>query len=175
MISVQDRLDLQELIARYSIARDDRDIDTLINLFTEDAVFERAGRSVVGKQEICSFFLASMSRYDLTTHTTHAQVLDPVSAIAVAGTVTGHAELVLDGQLVVASYRYADEYKKEQQGWRLARRSLSFLYAMPVEEMGTGFRDRYRIRWPNSEPVLADYPETLSTWDITANNGINNS
>lgn len=175
MISVQDRLDLQELIARYSIARDDKNIEALINLFTEDAVFERAGQTVKGRQEIRSFFIASMSRYDFTTHTTHAQVLDPLSAVAVAGAVSGHAELVLDGQLVVASYRYADKYEKEQQGWRLSRRSLRFIYAMPVEQMKTGFKDRYRIRWPNSAPALADHPETLPDWDTTANSGITNN
>jgi ketosteroid isomerase-like protein len=175
MISVQDRFDLQELIARYSIARDDRDIETLIGLFAENAIFERAGRTVEGRERIRDFFLASMSRYDLTTHTTHSQVLESVSETVVRGIVTGHAELVLEGKLVVASYRYADEYRRTQQGWRLGRRSLSFLYAMPIEELSTGFKDRYRIRWPNQAPALADYPESLPTWDTAVDSIMDNN
>jgi ketosteroid isomerase-like protein len=163
-ISVDDRLQLQELIWRYSIARDDKDLTRLLECFTDDARFVRRGSEVVGLKEIDGFFRRSMARYDLTTHTNHGQVLDPVADDQVNGLVAGHAELVLDGRLHVASYRYADQYRRAGQKWLIARRSLMFLYAMPVEELSTGFTDRLRIRWFGEQPAEADYPETLPTW-----------
>ena len=170
-VPVEDRLEVQELVARYSIARDDKDLDALLGCFVEDAVFRRRGQVVEGRAAIRDFFLASMRRYELTTHTNHAQVLDPgPDEGQLLGLVTGHAELVLDAQLVVASYRYHDRYSRTSHGWRIADRSLSFLYALPVTELGAGFADRKRIRWPGQEPAEADYPETLPTWwDVEPN------
>ncbi|UMG91260.1 nuclear transport factor 2 family protein [Nocardioides sp. TF02-7] len=172
-LTVEDRLLLQELIARYSLARDDRDIDSLLDLFAPDAEFERAGRVVRGREEIREFFLASMRRYDLTNHVTHTQVLDPLplapgEPVTVAGTVTGHAELVLDGSLHVAAYRYYDVYTPSDRRWLLRRRSLNFMYAMPVGELSSGFATTERVRWAGQEPQTADIPETLPTWRVPA-------
>jgi ketosteroid isomerase-like protein len=163
-LSAEDRLDLQELIARYSLARDDQDMDSLLDCFTSEAVFNRRGQDVTGREALHDFYLASMKKYDLTTHTNHAQVLEPVDVGHAHGVVTGHAELVLSGALIVASYRYHDCYRQERGRWRFASRELRFLYAMPVEELAHGFAGPRRIRWPATEPAPADYPETLPTW-----------
>ena len=163
-IPVEDKLDLQELIARYSLARDDQDMHSLLDCFVDDAVFVRRGRDVVGREALHEFYLQSMQRYDLTTHTNHAQVLEAVNDDAVDGVVTGHAELVLTGRLLVASYRYRDTYRRTEAGWKFASRQLNFFYVMPVEELSRGFADVNRVRWPDTEPAPADYPETLPSW-----------
>ncbi|GAA1510710.1 hypothetical protein GCM10009827_026120 [Dactylosporangium maewongense] len=161
-VTVEDRLLLQELIARYSLARDDRDIDLLISLFAPDAQFERAGRVVDGADGIREFFLGSMRRYDLTNHVNHGQVLDPVEGASprerVAGRVSGHAELVPSGILHVAAYRYHDLYVKSEGRWLFQRRSLNFIYAMPVDQFAAGFADNLRVRWHGDQPRPADLP-----------------
>lgn len=162
-ITVEDRLDLQELIARYSLARDDQDMEALLDCFIDDAVFARRGQDVIGREALHQFYLQSMRRYDLTIHTNHAQVLDAVGPDDVNGVVTGHAELVLEGRLVVASYRYRDVYRRSATGWRFASRELNFLYAMPVDQMASGFADANRVRWPGADPALADLPENQPT------------
>lgn len=161
---VETRLSLLELVTRYSVARDDRDMASLLDCFTPDAVFRRRGKDVVGHRQLHDFFLASMRRYDLTTHTNHGQILHQVGAGLVKGLVTGHAELVLDGRLVVASYRYHDTYRRTDTGWRIASRELRFLYAMPVDRLAQGFTGMRRVCWPGAEDAAADYPETLPTW-----------
>jgi ketosteroid isomerase-like protein len=167
-VGVEDRLALQQLVATYSWARDDKDIDGLVAHFEADAEFERAGRVVRGHEGIRDFFAASMQRYDLTIHVTHSQAvhaLVPEGGIdLVAGTVAGHAELVLDAVPHQAAYRYADVYARTDAGWRFRRRSLRFIYAMPVEELPAGFGDPLRVRWRGSDPQRADLPEGLPTW-----------
>jgi uncharacterized protein (TIGR02246 family) len=161
---LEDRAELQELVARYSVARDDRDIAGLIGSFTPDAEFHRAGAVQRGREQITAFFRRSMDRYSTTLHTVHTQALDRVDADTVTGLVTGHAELALDGTLVVAAYRYDDRYRRHEGRWLIAYRSLTFMYAAPVEELATTFRDANRMRWPGQEPAPADWPETRPTW-----------
>jgi uncharacterized protein (TIGR02246 family) len=47
-----DRIEIQELVARYVTALDTRDPDLYENVFTEDAVFEVSGRVHRGRKEI---------------------------------------------------------------------------------------------------------------------------
>ena len=50
--------DIRQLVARYGIAVDDRDMETVGSLFTADAVFRHGDNSLVndGRQEIVDFY-----------------------------------------------------------------------------------------------------------------------
>lgn len=161
---LEDRAALDELIGRYSIARDTRDLAGLIGFFTPDAEFHRAGAVVRGREEITAFFEKSMERYSTTLHTVHTRNYDWVSDDEVHGVVNGHAELALDGRLVVAATRYDDVYARHGGQWLIKIRSLRFMYASPIEELGTLWSNDQRIRWPGQPPQTADYPEKLPSW-----------
>lgn len=161
---LEDRAALDELIGRYSIARDTRDLAGLIAFFAPDAEFHRAGAVVRGREELTAFFERSMARYSTTLHTVHTRNYDWVHDDEVRGLVTGHAELALDGTLVVAAYRYDDVYVRSGEEWLIKTRSLRFMYAAPVDELGMLWRDDQRIRWPGQAPQTADYPEKLASW-----------
>lgn len=163
-VSPETHVRLLHLITRYSIARDDKDMDTLLASFTPTATFERRGAVVEGLDAIRAFFAASMSRYDWTTHTNDGALFHSIDGDRAGGVVTGHAELVLGGTLHVASYRYRDEYECGEGGWLISRRSLAFLYAMPAGELSTPMAGVMRIRWKGQQPQAADYPESLETW-----------
>lgn len=167
-LTVEDRLELQDLVARYSLARDDKRFDDLLSYFAEDGGFERIGKTISGIDALRTFFLRSADRYDFTNHVNHSQVLDPVSSAddrpRVNGVVSGHAELVLAGEAHFAAFRYYDEYVKEPQGWRFKKRSLNFFYSMRPQDMAEGFRTNQRIRWADGEPTAADLPENIPGW-----------
>lgn len=168
VLTVEDRLDLQDLIARYSLARDDKRFDDLFTYFADDGEFERIGRTVSGADGIREFFLGSADRYEWTNHVTHSQVLDPIASAPdrprVAGVVSGHAELCLEGEIHLAAYRYYDEYVKDGGRWLFRSRSLNFWYAMRPEEFATGFRGDDRIRWADAQPQSADLPARIPGW-----------
>lgn len=167
-LTVEDRLELQELIARYSLARDDKRFDDLLTYFAEDGEFERIGKVISGIDDVRAFFLNSADRYDFTNHVTHSQVLDPVPSPdgrpRVKGVVSGHAELVLKGEAHFAAYRYYDEYVKDGGRWLFKRRSLNFFYSMRPQDMAEGFRTNERIRWADGEPTVADLPAKIPGW-----------
>ncbi|WP_016691768.1 nuclear transport factor 2 family protein [Rhodococcus rhodochrous] len=154
---LEDRARIQDLIAAYAIAVDDRDLDALVSMFTEGGEFVRSGVTSRGRDAIRAFYRGAMDRYVLTLHQPLSDLIS-LDGDHARGLLTGRAELALDGTLVLASYRYADEYVRRGEGWLFARRDLRFHYAVPVDELNDGICADERIRWPGTSPRLGDLP-----------------
>ncbi len=171
LLALADRLDIQELLARYSMARDDGDLSTLVEMFTADGEFIRLAQIVRGYDELWEFFRTSRQRYSLTLHTVHVPAIELIGSERATGLINGHAELIVDQVPYLAAYRYTDDYRRVGQRWLFARRHLRFMYAVPAAEYATSFSDSRRIRWPGTEPAEADYPESQAVWNTRAPGG----
>jgi ketosteroid isomerase-like protein len=160
-----DRQAIQDLGVLYARAVDDHDIDTLVGMFTTDGVFERRGVAATGAGEIRAAYVASFDAYRTMLHTAHAGVVQLHGDGTASGWSHGHAELATRSTLVLASYRYEDAYRCVDGQWRFAKRSITFMYAVPADQMATSFGNVERMRWPRTAPEAADYPESSPTWD----------
>ncbi len=166
--SVRAQADLQairDLGVLYARAVDDHDIDAVVAMFTPDGVFERRGVAATGAEEIRAAYVASFDTYLTMLHTPHPGVVQLHGDGTASGWSHGHAELATRRTLVHASYRYEDDYRCVDGRWLFARRSLTFMYAVPADQMATSFGSVERMRWPGTEPAAADYPESSPTWD----------
>lgn len=164
---LRDREAIRALAALYSIARDDHDIERLLPFFTSDGVFEVSGTPVRGHDELRAFYLANMRKYRTSNHVTHTHVVE-VEGDSARGLVTGHAELAYLGTLMIAGYRYTDDYVRIDRRWVFAHRRLQFHYAVPADQLADSFNDELRMRWPDADPAPADIPEGLPTFPIAA-------
>jgi ketosteroid isomerase-like protein len=164
--ALEDRAELRELVARYGIAVDDRDIDSLTALFTPDASFrsEDGVMSAQGRDAVIEQFRGRFAALKATNHIAHDQILEPgPGPDAASGLVSSHAEVCRNGRVLIAALRYRDRYRRHDGRWRFAERVLSFLYYLPVEEYAEGLAGRLRMRaYGDQRP--ADYPESLPTW-----------
>jgi uncharacterized protein (TIGR02246 family) len=151
---------IADLAVRYALAVDDHDIETVLSCFAPDGVFVRRGVAVSGAA-LRPFFEQAASRYGLTVHTVHGHLVT-VDGPTATGVQAGSAELVLQGTMVRAAYRYRDSYVCRDGRWLFARRELGFAYAVPAGRPFPAGVDR--ICWPDAAPEPADYPETLPTW-----------
>jgi uncharacterized protein (TIGR02246 family) len=161
---LSDRAAISDLAVLYMMAVDDHDIERVLACFAPDGSFTRAGTTSRGGAQLRAFYIAMMDRYITTLHTPHSHVIQLDSADQGSGLMTGHAELSLDGTLMVAAYRYADIYVRLESRWLFQSRSLQFMYVTPFQEMATTFTGDRRIRWPETEFAVADIPETYKTW-----------
>jgi hypothetical protein len=163
--ALADRAALVDLSVGYSQAVDDHDLDTVVDCFAPDGSFTRLGTTVRGHAHLRSFYAAMMDRYVTTLHTpeTHLAQVD-VRAGTATGVVNGHGELALGDRLLLAAYRYDDEYVRLGDRWVFAARSIRFMYNVPFDQMATSFADRRRLRVPDAPVADGDYPETLPTW-----------
>lgn len=124
--SVEDRLALQDLAARYARAVDRREYATFAALFTADGVLCGPGYAMTGRVEI-ERGIALIERYEATQHCVHNQLVDVGGDSATGETycvarhvyARGGAKRKLD-----MGVRYQDEYRRERGEWRIARREL---------------------------------------------------
>lgn len=162
---VEDRLAIRELASRYNFSIDDRDLQTVGTLFTDNASFGSidGAMNAVGRQAIIDQFKDRYSVLGATNHFTHDQVINFQSPTRATGLVASHAEVWRLERAMITALRYADVYEKSGSVWRFAERRLSFMYYLNVEDYSTalGVRDRNRA---SATPKPADWPEGTPTW-----------
>jgi ketosteroid isomerase-like protein len=162
---VEDRLAIRELVSRYNMSIDDRDLATVGSLFTENAFFGSidGAMGATTRQGIVDQFKERYSVLGATNHFTHDQVITFESPTRARGQVASHAEVWRKEKAMITALRYADIYEKADGAWRFAERRLSFMYYLNVEDYSTalGVRDR---NLAGATPKPADWPEGTSTY-----------
>lgn len=134
-LSVEDRLDLLDLVHRYAAYVDERDGARAADLFTEDGVLASPAPpasldpvvEAVGRDRLAAAF-GQLADLPVTVHAVTGVVLDPVGADAARGRVTVSAHHVSEraGEPtdLVWHVRYLDDYRRTPVGWRFRRREL---------------------------------------------------
>ena len=125
--SIEDRLALQELAARYARAVDRRDYAAFTALFTADGVLCGPGYSMRAHAEI-ERGIRLIEQYESTQHCVHQQLVD-VRGDAANGETYCVARHVYtregEKRKLDMGVRYQDEYRRERGEWRIARRELA--------------------------------------------------
>lgn len=168
---VEDRLAIADLQARYTIFIDNHDLDKVAPLFATNGRFRSADGvlNAEGREAICEQYRGRFAALRFGFHVTHDHLidLDPSNPDRATGKVSSHAELVRNGQPMVAGMRYEDVYIREEGAWRFADRLLYFFYYMPISEYAAGLTGRDRMRaYGDKRP--ADLPETIPTFKAGA-------
>ncbi|MCZ8130918.1 MAG: nuclear transport factor 2 family protein [Steroidobacteraceae bacterium] len=166
---LEDRVEIGELIARYGLAMDGRDLDEIEAIFTPDAVLRsRDGvMNARGREAIVLLYRGRFTVLGPSNHFTHDRIVtfDANDPDLARGLVVSHAEMNRNGRGMIAAIRYADVYQRHEGAWRFAERELSFMYyvaaAEYVDALGPGLAKRMRAY---DEPRAADWPEGLDTW-----------
>ncbi len=162
------REEIRDLVVRYGMAVDDRDMDAVAAMFTEDAVFRHGDGAVVneGRLAIVDFYTDRLSSFGATYHypNSHLVELDANRAGHASGIVNAHAELGIEGRTFLTGLRYFDKYRHDGGQWRFAERSIAMVYYMDMAELvdgGLSEADRKRYFGQISP---AELPESLDTW-----------
>lgn len=166
---IEDKIALQDLAHLYGFVMDERDLEGLSALFTDDArlgsddgVFDARGLETIAK--------TYASRYDVlgaTHHFVHSALsrFDEDDPDRAYGLVSGHAEVVRNGETMVVALRYHDVYRRTPQGWRIAERVMGYMYYLPVTDyVATMKSDERSLVY--GEPRPADWPSVLHGKDL---------
>jgi len=150
MLSLQeisDRLEIQDLLARYSFAIDERDWDALDRVFTADAwVDYTAAGGVKGSYpEIKAWLPEALARFPMFQHMVATTRLEIAGDTARSRTILFNPMTyrAADGQDTVffIGLWYRDRFARTADGWRIVER---------VEEMG----------WTHNAPAMPPVPDT---------------
>ncbi len=163
---IEARQAIQDLVVRYGMAVDDRDMQLVGSLFTDDAVFRHGDDSIVnhGRAEIVDFYTDRLRAFGATYHYPHSHLIDIVDADTATGVVCAHAELGIDGRTYVTALRYHDRYRCVDGVWRFTERRLAMLYYMDMADLANGgLAQNDRKRYFGTVGP-AEIPEKLPSW-----------
>lgn len=166
---LEDRAEIGELVTRYGLAMDDRDVDSFESLFTADVRIWSADGVIdaSGYDAVVAMFRGRFAVLGPSNHFTHDRLVefDAADAGRATGLVLSHAEMQRQGRPMLAAIRYLDVYRRVDGRWKFAERGLSFMYYVPTAEyldaFGAGLDRRMRAY---GVPQPADWPENLATW-----------
>jgi uncharacterized protein (TIGR02246 family) len=115
-----DRVEIDDLIARYALALDADDIDGCVGLFTPDCEYLVFGKTLVGPDKVRRMF----------TRAPRGMHLTGVSTVRIDGdTATGRTQVLFveAGTHTMRPALYDDDFVKVDGRWRFKRRRCQFL------------------------------------------------
>ncbi|MEY9211787.1 nuclear transport factor 2 family protein [Thermobifida halotolerans] len=128
-LSVQDRLDIADVLARYCVALDSRDWNLLERVFTPDAVaaYGRVG-DPRGLPAIVGVVRASLEPLDASQHFIGTSLVEPDGEGGARGRTYLIAQHVRNqtpgGDQYVIAGTYVDRFVRTPGGWRISERRL---------------------------------------------------
>lgn len=138
MNMLQDREELHELLGRYCLYADTFQIERVMELWAEDAVFDetRTGTGLhQGHSAIRAFFLETRRILSHMVHLTSNHVIDEISATHATGTCFCHVEALTKTEVPLRAFiYYNDHYIKVAGRWRFQTRVVHPL--MPTDNKG---------------------------------------
>lgn len=164
---IESRSAITELPILYCLVMDERHVEGIRSLFTEDATMRSADGmfSARGVDEIVEVFESRFDALGPTNHVTHGHIVrfdeDPHRAFGIA---VGHAELVRNGVPMVTALRYRDTYRRIGGIWKIHDRLMSYMYYLPISEYQQGLGDPKSMRaYGDHRP--ADWPDAMHSGD----------
>lgn len=160
---LEDRAEIQDLVARYFMVTDDDNEPALADCFTRDARFIATGfDGGIGRDGVMEFLKAARSTMQQTVHTpnyVHITFKGPDEA---EGTVMAHLEIGIGGTTVYAAVRYLDTYAREDGQWRIASREMGAVHLGSWDLVASSMTEPNNVRWPGAEPAPSDFPRKLT-------------
>ena len=139
---------IRALASRYSLAVDDHDFRALAGVFSRDAAYGWHGQEpgVTGCEAVVALLRGRLEAGGPSFHVNHDHLIDWRPDGTASGIVCAHAEACPGGRQLVFAIRYHDDYAREDGVWRIARRSLAFLYIVSPEDYPGILMDKARLR-----------------------------
>jgi uncharacterized protein (TIGR02246 family) len=155
---LEDRAEIQDLVARYFKVTDDDDEPALADCFTRDARFIATGfDGGTGRDGVMSFLKAARSTMQQTVHTPNYVHLAFKGADEAEGSVMAHLEIGMGGTTVYGAVRYLDTYAREEGAWRIASREMRVVHLGSWDQVASSMTDPNNVRWPGAEPTPSDF------------------
>jgi hypothetical protein len=164
--SVEARLDrlesldeIRQLVAKYCLALDMRDLDALAGLFPEDV---RVSRDESGRRALKRWFDATLrEQFTGTAHVTGNHVVEFDDADHARGLVYSRNEHETGDAWVCMTMMYWDRYERIGGTWLFRRRLPLYWYAADLRTPPLGPR---KMRWPGREWYDGGYAQFWPSW-----------
>jgi hypothetical protein len=149
---------IRQLVARYALATDSRDLDALVALFVDDV---QVGAGQRGRSALRGFFDRSLRDVGVTILHVGNHVIDFDDADHARGVVYCRGEVQVDDRWIVQAIQYRDNYERRADAWYFVRRRHLLWYGAELGESPLGLPP---ANWPEHHTGKGELPETWDTW-----------
>ena len=156
--------EIRQLVAKYSLSLDMRDLDAHVNLFAPDI---RVSRELTGRAHLKRWLDDTLRlQFTGTSHHIGNHIIefdDPDHAHGVVYSKNEHETPREDGgtEWVIMQMLYWDNYERIDGRWYFRRRLPCYWYATDINKPPVG---ENKMRWPDREPYSGAYHELWPTW-----------
>ncbi len=150
--------EIRQLVSRYAVAVDARDLDTLVSLFVPQV---RVGRSRQGHAALREDFERSLGAVGVTILQVGTQVVDLVDADHATGTVYCSGQVEDGDRWIHQSIVYHDTYTRHEGRWCFVRRVHELFHGVAAP---THPRRQHAANWPEHADGVGTAPESFGTW-----------
>lgn len=156
--------EIRQLVAKYSLSLDMRDMDAHVNLFVEDI---RVSREQVGRAHLRRWLDDTLRKqFTGTSHHIGNHIIefeDPDRAHGVVYSKNEHETPCADGssEWVIMQMLYWDNYERRDGRWYFRRRLPCYWYATDINKPPVGDN---KMRWPDRDTYEGAYHELWPSW-----------
>jgi hypothetical protein len=152
--------EIRQLAAKYAVALDVRDFDSLANLFVDDVGLpgKRHGRAAMRQwydSEIRRSLLGS-------AHGVLGHVIDVHDADTASGLVYSRNDLETESVWVIELLAYLDAYERRDGHWYFLRRTPLFWYQSDITNPPVG---PHKMRWPDTPRHDGTFHDAFPSWE----------
>ena len=149
--------EIRQLAARYALAVDSRDIDTLVGLFVDDV---RVGDRV-GREALRASFEAMLRDIGVSILNVGTHLIDLIDDDHATGIVYCHAQVEDGERWIHQAIAYTDTYERRDGRWLFVRRRHELFYgvAAPVNPMTLP-----PANWPEHPDGRGTLPQRWESW-----------
>ena len=163
LIARIDRLEsldeIRQLVSKYGIALDHRDMNALVGLFPEDIQVSKTER---GRPALRKWLDETMRvQFDGTSHHVGNHVIEFDDADHAQGIVYSQNEHETGAEWVIMQMMYFDRYERIAGRWFFRRRLPLYWYATDLNKPPIGSR---KMRWPGREPYEGGFHDLFPSW-----------
>jgi SnoaL-like domain len=168
MSTLEERIDrieayeaIRQLVSRYGVLIDSRDLDALTTLFVDDV---RVSRTERGHGPMRALLLGLIRQFTTSVHFVGNHTIDFLDNDHAEGVVYCRAEHEVGEQWIVMAIQYWDRYERRDGRWFFSGRKVKHWYAVDMLERPTG-PDKTRWSTPGTEATVPmDYPSWGAFW-----------
>jgi len=170
-LSVEQRLDrlesteeIRQLVAKYALSLDMRDLDAHVNLFAEDI---RVSRDKVGRGHLKRWLDDTLRlQFTGTSHHTGNHIIEFDDADNAHGVVYSKNEHETPSpggdEWVIMQMLYWDNYQRIGGRWYFRRRFPCYWYAVDLNKPPVG---KNKMRWPDRDHYEGAWHEIFPSWE----------
>ncbi|HPG27595.1 MAG: nuclear transport factor 2 family protein [Spirochaetaceae bacterium] len=152
--------EIRQLVAKYCLALDMRDLDALCGLFPEDV---RVSRDLSGRRALKVWFDQTLrEQFTGTAHVTGNHVIEFDDARHARGLVYSRNEHETGEAWVIMTMMYWDRYERVEDRWLFRRRLPLYWYATDLNAPPIG---ENKMRWPDRAPYEGGYARFWPSWE----------